>query len=98
MRVKATKAHGITDKVNKLFKFMEDMKIEVSFYSDRFFISDLEAKNNKDFELYDDRTDQPLCEFPCEGYKLTQEKYFGNYSAEKRTIQTAPDEMVISKT
>jgi hypothetical protein len=74
-RIRAGSKHPTVNKLNRLFDFMRnELKLEISFYSDRFFITDLERRHEKDWDLCDQTYSQFISEIPCDKYKLCQDK------------------------
>jgi hypothetical protein len=74
-RVRAGENHPTVIKLEKLFDYMDELKIELSFYGDRVFVIDQERPNDKDWEIRDVINNEFLIELPCypKEYKLTQE-------------------------
>jgi len=74
-RVYCGPKHPTAVKLNKLFDFMRnELRLEVSFYSDRFFITDLDRRHEKDWDLCETNGQGFISDIPCDKYNLCQDK------------------------
>lgn len=73
MRLHAKSVHPTYKKLDRLIKFLQDeLKLEVSFYSDRIFIKDMEIPKEKDWEIVNLSGDF-VNELPTVKYKLARD-------------------------
>lgn len=72
MRLHAKPNHPTIKKLDRLIKFLQDEKLEISFYSDRIFVKDTAIQEEKDWEITD-LSGSFINELPTAKYKLARD-------------------------
>lgn len=93
-RIRAGEKHPTTLKLEKLFDYMDELRLELVFDWDTVYVIDQERPQDKDWEIRDIVNSNLLRELPCypNEYKLTQ-----NVDVPPRDAQPAPIDPVVKK-
>lgn len=96
-RIRAGEKHPTVDKLEKLFDYMDELGLELSFYGDRVFVLDRDRTKDKDWEIRDVVNNSFLTELPCnpKEYKLTQDVDIPPREAQPAPKQ--PKKKIVSK-
>lgn len=86
-RIRAGENHPTTIKLEKLFDYMDELKLEFSYYRGKVFVIDRDRPKEKDWEIRDIVNNEFIIDLPCGvgEYKITQ-----NIDIAPRIAQPAP--------